>query len=265
MKPIRFGMLVIAVFAMLMVSCSSRDAGQALQAELIVSAAASLKDAMEEIVTAYGEIDANTKIRLNFGASGTLQRQIEQGAPADLFLSAGAVQMDALAEKQLVIPDTRRDLLSNKLVLIVPYSSSAEIRSFADVIKPEVKKIALGLPETTPAGKYAKESLSALQIWEAVEAKLVMSKDVRQVLAYVASGEVDAGFVYLTDATVTDKVRAAAESDPATHAAIVYPAAVVSGTKHPEEAGRFLEYLQSEQARQVFEAYGFVAERADDL
>lgn len=267
MKKRTLSILALFTVLMLVVACGKeeptsvapkREEGKEQPVQLTVSAAASLKEALNEIADEYKKMKVNVTISYNFGSSGVLQQQIEQGAPADLFISAGKPQMDALEQKGLIIKDSRKDLLSNKLVLIVPADSKLQLGSFADVTRPEVKRAALGSPDTVPAGKYVKESYEKQGLWKQVEAKQVLAKDVRQVLAYVESGEVDAGFVYLTDAKTSGKVKVAAESDPATHAPIVYPAAIVKDAHHFAEAENYLKFLQSGQARQIFEKYGFV-------
>ncbi|MBB6669525.1 molybdate ABC transporter substrate-binding protein [Cohnella nanjingensis] len=225
--------------------------------ELTISAAASLTDALGEIQTAYQPKHSNIKLSFNFGASGALQQQIEQGAPADLFLSAAAKNMKALVDKQLIDQDKQTNLLNNELVVVVPADSQAGIASEPDLAKAEVKNVAIGIPESVPAGNYAKESLTNAKLWDGLQAKTVQGKDVRQVLQYVETGNADAGFVYKTDALTTDKVKIAFAVDPATYTAIQYPIGIVKATKHGKEAEDFYTYLQSQDALAVFVKYGF--------
>lgn len=229
------------------------------QVQLTVSAAASLKDALNEIKAAYQKEHPNVVLSYNFGSSGTLIQQIEQGAASDLFFSAGASQMNELEQKGLLHAGTRVDLLKNKLVVVVPANAPFTIHSFADVAQaPAVKKVAMGNPATTPAGKYAKDYYQAKGLWPELSPKLVLANDVRQVLSFVETGNVDAGFVYITDAKLSKKVKVVAEADPEVNKRIVYPAAVLKDTQHTAEAKQFLQYLQGEEAKKVFEKYGFV-------
>ncbi|WP_418936689.1 molybdate ABC transporter substrate-binding protein [Paenibacillus chitinolyticus] len=236
---------------------SSREAnGKA--AELTVSAAASLKDALEEIGRRYESADSGVKLLYNFGSSGTLQKQIEQGAPADLFISAGVPQMKALLDKQLIDKEHSGVLLTNELVLIVPGDSRASIAGPEDLLKEPVKKIAVGEPKTVPAGSYTQEVLNGAGVWDKLQPKIVWTKDVRQVLAYVESGNADAGFVYKTDALTSGKVKTVyTAKEAAGSAPIEYPAGIVLGTKQAEEARKFYEYLSGPEARDIFTKYGF--------
>lgn len=224
--------------------------------DLNISAAASLKDALEKIQTTYEGEHKDVKLVLNMGSSGALQQQIEQGSPTDLFISAGKSQMDALAEKNLIKKDSRVDLLTNDLVLVTSKDNTT-VTKFEDLSKPEVKHIGIGTPDSVPAGKYAQEALTSMKLWDSLTPKYVEAKDVRQVLAYVESGNAEAGIVYKSDTTVSDKVKIAAVAPDDTHKPIVYPAAILEGAKNAEAAAEFLDYLKSEEAQKVFEEYGF--------
>ncbi len=174
-------------------------------------AAASLTDAMKEIGAAY-EKESGDKLQFNFGASNMLARQIEEGAPADVFFSADEAKMDALEKKDLLLPGTRRSLLSNSLVIVVAADSGMSPKSAADLAKPEYKKLALAEPRSVPAGIYAREYLEKLGLWEAVKEKVVPTENVRAALAAVESGNVDAGIVYKTDALISKKVKVRSKS-----------------------------------------------------
>ncbi|MEP6685542.1 MAG: molybdate ABC transporter substrate-binding protein [Verrucomicrobiota bacterium] len=226
-------------------------------AELTVHAAASLTDAMKEIGAAY-EKESGEKLQFNFGASSTLARQIEEGAPADLFLSADEAKMDALEKKGLLLTETRRSLLSNQLVIVVATDATAVPKSASDLAKPEIKKLALAEPQTVPAGIYAREYLQKLGLWEALKEKVVSTESVRAALAAVESGNVEAGVIYKTDSLISKKVKIAVEISVGEGPKISYPIAVVKSSKEPERARKFAEYLAGPAARQVFEKFGFI-------
>jgi molybdate transport system substrate-binding protein len=224
--------------------------------EITISAASSLKDALNTIESLYVEENPEVKITYNFGSSGSLQQQIEQGAPVDIFLSAAKKQIDALQNKGLILKETRQDLLTNKLVLIVS-SENTQVKSFQDLNANSTKKIALGEPESVPAGKYALETLNSLKISTAVKPKLIYAKDVRQVLNYVVTGNADAGFVYYSDAKISDRVKIIETASQKYHSPIVYPVAVLKDSKLPEQAKKFVKFLSTPQAEAIFKQYGF--------
>lgn len=230
---------------------------QSAKTDLTVSAAISLKDALDEAKRVYTNDHPNVAIAINYGASGTLQLQIEQGAPVNVFVSAAPKQMDTLERKGLLLAGTRKDLLQNEVVLIVPKDSKLGLASFKDLTRPDVKRVALGEPLTVPAGQYAKEALTSLGIYDAVNAKAILAKDVRQVLTYVETGNVDAGIVYATDATASARVIVAATAPPQSHSPVIYPAAVIRESKNPEAAKAFLDFLAGPRGAAVFRKYGF--------
>jgi len=225
-------------------------------AELSVFAAASLKEALTEIGARY-EKESGDKVVFNFGASSTLARQIEQGAPGDLFFSADEAKVDALEKKGLLLAETRRSLLSNTLVIVVNADAAKAPKSAADLAKPEIKKLALAEPATVPAGIYAREYLQKLGLWDAVKDKVVPTENVRAALAAVESGNVDAGIVYRTDALISKKVKVAVEVSAAEGPRISYSVAVVKDGKQPGGAKTFAGYLASTVAREIFEQFGF--------
>jgi molybdate transport system substrate-binding protein len=224
---------------------------------LTVSAAISLKDALDDLRSLYERQHPGVRLTFNYGGSGTLQHQIEQGAPVDLFISASEGQMKAIESEGLLLSGTRVNLLKNSLVLIVPASESF-IRNLDDLAGTKVRTIALGEPSTVPAGAYATQSLKSLGLFSAVREKIVYAKDVRAVLAYVETGNADAGFVYETDAQTSSKVRVAAIAPPDSHVPIVYPAAVLRGSPHPAAAREFLAFLQGPDAQKIFAKDGFL-------
>ncbi|WP_420888806.1 molybdate ABC transporter substrate-binding protein [Cohnella candidum] len=254
-------LLFVFVFSMVLAGCSkpskSADSAADQKVEVTVSAAASLTDALGEIQKNYESAHGNVKLNFNFGASGALQQQIEQGAPADLFLSAASKNMKALIDKKLIDADNQIPLLTNELVVVTPAEGSIPIGSLTDLTNSGVKKVAIGIPDSVPAGNYAKQALTAAKLWDALQGKMVQGKDVRQVLQYVETGNADAGFVYKTDALTSSKVKTAVTVDPATYPAIEYPIGIVKATKHGKEAKVFYDYLQSKEALDVFVKYGF--------
>jgi molybdate transport system substrate-binding protein len=226
------------------------------QQELTVSAAISLKDVLDKVAQLYRVERLDTVIHFNLEASGTLQRQIEQGAPVDVFISASEDQMNSLEMKGLLLPGTRRDLVKNAVVLIVPKGKTG-ISSIQDLARPEVKVIAIGEPQTVPAGKYAQEVLTHFHLYDQLKPKFVLGKDVRQVLTYVITGNADAGIVYATDAMATREVTVVATAPEDSHSPVIYPVAILKGSKEAAEAKRFLDFLTATKAQDVFKKYGF--------
>jgi molybdate transport system substrate-binding protein len=224
---------------------------------LLISAAASLKEALEEIKPLYQQSKPNVNINYNFGSSGALQQQIEQGAPADIFISAAKKQVDALEQKGLLVPGTRNIIAKNRLVLVVP-KNAVGITSFYNLKDSKVKKIAIGEPRSVPAGQYAQQVLEKLKIWTEVKSKLVFANNVRQVLASVESGNADTGLVYATDAKISNRVKVVVTADEKYHSPIIYPLAVVKRSKNVNAAKEFSQFLSSNQAKAVFKKYGFI-------
>ena len=224
---------------------------------LTVSAAASLKDALTAIGRDYSASHPQTRVNFNFGSSGTLQKQIEQGAPADVFISAADQQMDALQRQHLIEASTRRNMAGNTLVLIVPRDGSSKVHRFKDAAAPQVARIAIGGP-TVPAGMRAQEVFTRLSVWPAVSAKAVRGKDVREVLTQVELGNVDAGVVYGTDAAISPKVRVVATAPQTMHKPIRYPLAVLRGSSNRAVARDFAAYVTSSQAKAVLRKYKFL-------
>ena len=224
--------------------------------EIQVAAAASLADALKEIGAAYTAATGDKPV-FNLGASSNLARQIEEGAPIDVFLSADEAKMDALTKKNLVASNTRRVLLQNSLVVVVSNDSSLKIEAPAALASEVIKRLAVGEPQTVPAGIYAREFLTRAGLWEKVQARVLPCDNVRAALAAVESGNAEAGIVYKTDAGISKKVRVAYEVPAAQSPVITYPGAVMSASKQPEAAKKFLDYLASDAARRVFEKFGF--------
>ena len=228
----------------------------ASSAEVNVSAAASLTDVMTEIAANYQKQTSNI-IVLNFGASSVLSRQISEHEPADIFLSANEAKMDDLQKAGLIQTETRRDLLSNSLVIVVRDDSKLTIGSPEELIS-KAEKIAIANPRAVPAGIYTKQYLSSLGLWDKLESKMVPTEDVRAALAAVESGNVDAGFVYKTDADISLKVKIAFSVPVEKGPAIRYPVAIIKEAKNKSAAEDFLRYLESENVRKLFKRYGFI-------
>ena len=224
---------------------------------LLISAAASLKEVLVEIQPLYQQSQPNVNISYNFGSSGTLQQQIEQGAPTDIFISAYKKQVDTLEQKGLLVTGSRNIIAKNRLVLIVP-KNAVGINSFYSLKDAKVKKIAIGEPRSVPAGQYAQQVLEKLKIWTEVKSKLVFANNVRQVLASVESGNADTGLVYATDAKISNRVKVVVTADEKYHSPIIYPLAVVKRSKNVNAAKEFSQFLSSNQAKVVFKKYGFI-------
>jgi molybdate transport system substrate-binding protein len=224
---------------------------------LLVAAATSLQKALQEVTPLYVQTNPNQTINYNFAASGALQQQIEQGAPADVFIPAATKQIKALQEQGLLESGTQKNLLTNQLVLIIPKQTSVFLTDFKQLVQPEVKRISVGEPRSVPAGQYATEVLKNLGILEQVQSKFVLGNNVKSVLTAVETGDVDAGIVYITDAKGSDKVTVAATAAEKLHAPIIYPIAVLKGSKSLDESKKYVKFLQSNSAKTVFEKYGF--------
>ena len=251
---------MLATVTLLMTGCgggSEQAKTESKPVELHVSAAASLTNVMNELAELYNKDNPNVKIIFNFGSSGALQQAIENGGEADLFYSAAQKQMNALDEAGELAEGTRKDLLRNEVVLIVPNDSTKDIKSYDDVATDKVSKLALGEPKGVPVGQYSEEIFTKLNILDEVKAKAVYGSDVRQVLAWTESGEVDCGVVYATDAAISDKVKVICAAPEGTHKPVIYPAAVIKSSKQPDVAKAFLDFTGSNAAKKVFEQYGF--------
>lgn len=223
---------------------------------LTVSAAASLTDAFRELATHFQSGRPGVQVRFNFAASGALIQQVAQGAPVDVLATADQETMDRAARQQLVSPASRRNFASNELVLVEPAMGGTGIRSLQDLTRPQVRRIAVGKASTVPAGRYTQQALQAAGLWVALEPRLIHADSVRQVLDYVGRGEVDAGFVYRTDAAaMAHRVKVVLR--PALNHPITYPVAVVADSRQQPLAQAFVAFLESEVARQVLVRHGF--------
>lgn len=224
--------------------------------EITVSAAASLSNAFKDIAPLFEAAHPGAKVQLNFGASGALLAQIAKGAPADVFVSADEETMDQAQGQGLVKAAQRRDLVSNALVVIVPTGAAKTPAALAEVAQPGYARIAIGLPASVPVGRYTKGVLEAAKLWSTIEPKMIGASSVRQALDYVARAEVDAGFVYATDAAIMPGKVKVAFTVPTTRP-ILYPIAALAGAPNPGEAAKFLDFLFTPPAQAVLAKYGF--------
>ncbi|MGI8932690.1 MAG: molybdate ABC transporter substrate-binding protein [Phormidesmis sp.] len=224
---------------------------------ITVSAAASLQDALEAIAPQFSTAYPNIAVDYNFGASGALQRQIEQGAPVDVFFSAATKQMDALADKALILPSSRQNLLTNRLVLIAPTASNLNITNLSQLKDTDISRFAVGEFRSVPAGQYAEQVFQKLDFLDALQSKFVFGNNVRSVLSAVESGNADLGMVYATDAALSERVKVILTVPADAHSPITYPIAVVQSSPRPEAAQTFINFLTTEPAQAIFQAFGF--------
>jgi molybdate transport system substrate-binding protein len=246
---------IMLMLSLMALPCFSPGVALA-EEELIVSAAASLTNAFGEIGKKFETANPGVKVVFNFAASGPLLQQIDKGAPVDVFASADQKTMNQAAEKNLIVPETRNNFVSNELVLIIPKDAKVPLKSLQDLASKDVSKVALGNPETVPAGRYAKEALANENLWETLAPKFILGDSVRQVLDYVSRGEVDAGFVFSSDTVVAkDKVQVVAKAEK--HQPILYPIAVVAAAQKKDLAGRFIAFVLADEGRKVLTEYGF--------
>ncbi|WP_245308323.1 molybdate ABC transporter substrate-binding protein [Halalkalibacter urbisdiaboli] len=242
-----YPLLLLFFIVMLLIGCTDQND----KTELHIMVAASLTGAMNELIAEYETIDPTIKITPNYGSSGQLKTQITQGAPADIFLPAAVRWVE-----QLDGANPNVALLRNQLVLITDKDNNT-IYNFDDLQKSQVKHIAIGLPEMVPAGEYAKQTLEYTGLYEIIENKLVFASDVRQVLTYVETGNVDAGIVYVTDALQSEAVDIRSTAPEDSHEFIIYPLALLESSMYPDEAEQFFNWLQTPAAFNIFKKYGF--------
>jgi len=247
---------IISIDLMLVMIQPSSSIAQ-VNSSLLVSAAASLQDVLKEITPIYEKSHPGVNIKYNFAASGTLQQQIEQGAPVDLFISAGAKQMDSLQAKGSILNNSRSNLLTNRLVLIVPQGSSSGIVNVQSLTSKKVKRISIAEPRSVPVGQYSEEVFKKLGILEQLKPKFVLGSSVRNVLAAVESGNVEAGIVYFTDAKISKKVNIVELIPNNLHSSIIYPIAILKRSQNQQAAKDYLSFLTKPAIKTVFVRYGF--------
>ena len=234
----------------------SLTSGAASAADLTVSAAASLTNAFKDIGAAFEKAHPDTKVQFNYAASGALLQQIAKGAPVDVFASADQETMDQAEQQQLVKPGTRVNFVSNSLVVVVPFDASAAPKTLNDLTAPAIRKVAIGVPASVPVGRYTKAVLEKANLWTPIEAKMIGAQSVRQALDYVARGEVEAGFVYGTDAAIMpDKVKVAFVVP--TDKPVLYPIAPIAASQNAAAAQKFVAFVASPAGQTILAQYGF--------
>lgn len=256
-KRIGAGLAIAGFLIVLLLLIRVNIADSPHKTELVISAAASLQESLEQLESEYEATYPDIDLIFNYGSSGALQQQIKQGAPVDVFLSAGQTQVEQLIELKLV--NKSQAIITNELVLIVANDSKLEWTGFEALSSSVMRHIAIGQPESVPAGLYAQQALESLKLWESVRNKLIYAKDVRQVLNVVETGNAEAGFVYATDAVRSTKVKVVVRIPEEAHQPIQYPAAMINDSAHPKEALAFYQYLISNEAQAIFAQYGFMA------
>ncbi|MGB6242541.1 MAG: molybdate ABC transporter substrate-binding protein [Castellaniella sp.] len=244
-------------FRRVLIACAlSCVVAPVLAGEVLVSAAASLTNAFKDLAVQYETAHPDTRILTTFGASDVVLRQITEGAPADIFASADQKAMDKAAAAQAIDPASRVNFVRNEVVLVVPSDNPRGIQSLRDLAKPDVQRIALGNPDSVPVGRYTRAALERAGSWDVVQAHQILGQNVRQVLSYVERGEVDAGFVFATDAAIMKgKVKVVQVVD--TPEPVVYPIALVNREGRAPEATSFLDYVVSPEGQAVLARYGF--------
>ena len=245
----------LALLALFLLAVPVRPAqGQ----ELVLSVAISMKEAIEEVGRQFERAHPGVTLRYNLGASGDLQKQIEAGAPADLFISAAPRQMDELERQGLIVAGSRRVFASNLLTVIAPSDSRLQLRAPADLVRPEVQRIVIGNPKTVPAGQYAEAAFRALGLWESLRPRLVFAENVRQALEYVSRGEVEAGVVYITDAAVrAGRIREAFRLPAESYPPVTYPVAAVAASPNRRSAQAFIDLLVGREGKAILARHGF--------
>lgn len=253
---------LVGLFSFLLLSACSgvplaMTEASAVPVTITVSAAASLQGVLEAIAPQFSEEHPDIVADYNFGSSGALQQQIEQGAPVDVFLSAAVQQMDTLEEKGAVVSSSRRDLLTNRLVLIAPVSSQLKLSNMAQLATADFERLAVGEFRSVPAGQYAQQVLAKLELLGPLQSKFVFGNNVRSVLSAVESGNAELGLVYATDAALSNRIKVIVTVPDDAHAAIVYPIAIVKNTPSPGAAQNFVDFLTTEAAQTTFTEFGF--------
>ncbi|WP_406660491.1 molybdate ABC transporter substrate-binding protein [Methanolobus sp. ZRKC3] len=239
--------------------CADKTSEQTEPTEITVSAASTLTESFEDIVEQFEKDNPEIGVNLNLASSGALRMQIEAGAPIDAFASASQQHMDLLAEQGMIFEGSRKDFAHNSMALIVPKNSHLKITKVEDLLNDEVKLIVISDPDISPAGTYSKQSLIESGIWDELEDKAVLAENVKQALVYVERGEVDAGFVFMTDAKVAEKDSIKIVASVPVSTDISYPIAVLASSEYKEESQKFVDFVTGQKGKSILESYGFVA------
>jgi molybdate transport system substrate-binding protein len=256
----RLRLLMVVVCFSVLFSAAEVRAQSSSAHEITVSAAISLKDAFEEIGKLFMRARPGVRVVFNFAGSGDLARQIEAGAPVDVFASAAQKDMDDIGKKGLIAANSRKDFAKNGVVLVKPANSTLPLQTLTDLQKKEITKIVIGNPKTVPAGRYAEEALRHLNLWDTIKDKIIFAEHVRQALDYVARNEVDAGLVYSTDAMARSKdVKVVTRLLEGSHQPVVYPIGVIKGTKEEALSRAFADFVLSAESQKILNKHGFVA------
>ncbi|ATU07402.1 molybdate ABC transporter substrate-binding protein [Methanohalophilus portucalensis] len=250
---------VLATVGAYLANSAASSAQETDSEEITVSAAASLTESYREIVKQFEAANPDIEVNLNLASSGSLRMQIEGGAPIDVFASASQKHMDILDAKDMIDADSRRDFARNSLVMIVPAGTN-QIETLEDLDSEEITKIALGNPETAPVGRYAKQGLEEAGLWQAIEGKTIFAENVKQVLVYVERGEVDAGFVYMTDAQTSESDNIRIVGEVPVDADISYPVAILADSEDKEASHKFIDFVTGPEGKRILEEYGFKVE-----
>ena len=256
MKKKLIVLLLLSLVLSLTAGCGEQQVEEQASGEIYVFAASSLTDCLNEIIVLYQNESGNTVIPVYEG-SGTLKKQIAEGAECDIFISANQKQMDELEQAGEVNTETRRDLLSNSLTLIASAEKAETVTDVQSLLDDDISLVAVGEPNDVPAGQYAEELFRNMGIKEEIQTKLVYAKNVRAVLEYVDGGDADAGFVYRTDAMLMENGVIIGDAPAEYYTAVNYPAAIMNNAPQPEAAADFFAFLESDAAKAVFEKYGF--------
>lgn len=251
--------IITSFMVIALVGCgTTKQSTESKESKLTVSAAASLTESLNDLKEGY-EKQSSSTVNFNFASSGQLQKQIEQGAPVDVFISASKDKMDKLQQKDLIDKDSREDFLKNNLVLIVSKEFKDKIKNIDDLKNISSKdKVAMGEPESVPAGKYGKQTLKYYNLYDKLKDNLVFGKNVKQVAQFVENGEAVAGIVFESDSTVLKESYVAEIIEDKAHKPIVYPVAIINNSKNKEAAKEFIKYLKSGKGQKAFKSHKFV-------
>jgi molybdate transport system substrate-binding protein len=249
----------IVALGMILMATAIYPSAEQETTTITVSAAASLTEAFTDLATRFEEENPEIDLNLNFAGSGTLRMQIESGAPIDVFASASQKHVNLLSDAGLIDEDSRKDFAENSLVLIAPIDSQLNITDLQDLVDTEVERIAIGDPETAPVGNYAKQSITEAGLWDLLENKLVYGENVKQVLVYVETNEVEAGFVYMTDTKTAQSDMIKIITTVPVTTPISYPIAIITSSEHKEESQKFVDFVTGEKGRSILGSYGFTA------